>query len=126
MNVLKVIVLGSALSLMLPAHAEPDFEKQFKRLDANRDGQLDWSEAYPKRVTDFTALDKNLNGDVEESEFRDRIIPFTQFDANSDGKLALSEYVGTHRAMFAKADTTGDGTVNLQEFISAQKSIRGQ
>lgn len=122
----RVMTIGIAMAASFSVQAQPNLEQRFAHLDADRNGEISWAEAYRARAMEFIELDRNTDGLVEKGEFRDRASPFTQFDTNADGKLELSEYLAHHRMMLGKADTSRNGTINLQEFENIQRSIRSE
>lgn len=116
----------AALALVVGASAASaqDLEGAFTRLDENGDNLIEWSEAYPVRVSEFVEMDADRNGAVEQSEFGGRARPFAAFDSDGDGELQLAEYLDGHRSMFMKFDADEDGAINAEEFEEAQAAVR--
>ena len=116
----------AALAMVVGASAASaqDLEGAFTRLDENGDGLIEWSEAYPVRVSEFVEMDADRNGAVDQSEFGGRARPFGAFDLDGDGQLQLAEYVEGHRSMFMKFDADEDGAINSEEFEEAQAAVR--
>lgn len=102
-----------------------DAAERFQRLDKNGDGQIAWAEVYDVRVAEFVKMDADRDGRVVEAEFGGRARPFSAFDIDASGEVALSEYLQSHRSMFSKFDEDGDGTLAYEEFETAQKAVRG-
>ncbi|WP_299365236.1 EF-hand domain-containing protein [uncultured Paracoccus sp.] len=112
-----------ALVVCASAASAQDLQKAFARLDENGDDLIEWSEAYPVRVSEFVEMDADRNGAVDPSEFGGRARPFSAFDTDGDEELQLAEYLQGHRSMFMKFDADEDGAINLEEFEQAQAAV---
>lgn len=116
-----------ALALILGptslADSAPDIDQRFARLDADRNGDIQWSEAEAVRKKEFSEMDQDGDGVVMSDEFGGRAMPLSAFDADADGKLTLSEYVDKHKQMFQKFDTDASGSIDKEEFAKAQASV---
>ena len=121
--------------------------KQFDRLDANKDGVLDRTEAETPLVRVFGKLDKNRDGVLDASEIkavRDARKPrpegaalkgrrggdrFERADANQDGKVAKEEFLATPLPWFVRADADKDEKVTkaeLTDFLAKRSARAGK
>ncbi len=121
-----LLVGPAALAMVVGAFATSaqDLEGAFTRLDENGDDLIEWSEAYPVRVSEFVEMDADRNGAVDESEFGGRARPFDAFDSDGDGQIQLADYLEGHRSMFMKFDADEDGAISPEEFEEAQATVR--
>lgn len=106
------------------ADGAPSLEQRFQRLDKNRDGFITWQEAQPLRAAEFKQMDRNQDDELSADEWHGRAMPLAAFDMDSDGKVALSEYVGKHQSMFQAFDANHDNRIGPAEFAQAQAAAR--
>ena len=108
---------------------------EFRKIDANRDGQLTRAEiengqraqaqaqAQLRARTLFRLLDTDRNGSISAAEFTK--LPITQarvdasallsFDTSRDGKVSLVEHRTATLANFDRLDADKDGIVSVNE-----------
>lgn len=134
------------------AEVEAKVKAHFAEVDANKDGVITREEADAFKTARrgemrdkmFAMLDTDKNGQVSREEFDSHHREgmgrghgmrgmhgggmkmhgdlFAKADANSDGKVTLSEATGKALEMFDRADTNKDGTVTPEERRAAWKS----
>src|SRR5690606_5784950 len=86
-----------------PEQRQAKLERRFKALDANQDGALSRDEAKRMPQARFDSLDADKNGSLSQQEFL-------------AGKLSGSgKHGGRAQAMFTKADSNGDGKIDVGE-----------
>lgn len=141
MNARKLTALftASALILSVPAAFAGDHhDKHFKKLDADGDGKVTRAEHAQGAQKMFAKADGNGDGIVTAAEMdaikasygdkpaqtqlsaaeKIRVI-----DQNGDGQLTAAEHTAGSEAMFAKADTDGDGVLSESECKAALKGM---
>ena len=116
-------------------------EKNFKAMDKNGDGALDFDEFKGKRKKPeaveqaeqiFKLIDADADRKVTLQEFVNRPAEarFKQIDLNNDGKLTFDEFKGKREKpeeieqaerSFKRMDTDGDKCLSLDEFKAGQK-----
>lgn len=99
----------------------------FASLDRNRDGRLARSEWRDSRAA-FNRLDVNRDGFLTRRELRTGTTNigddrFANLDSNRNGVISLSEWNSTRRS-FAERDQNGDGVLTRREFAAAP-GVRG-
>jgi Ca2+-binding EF-hand superfamily protein len=105
-----------------------------KRFDKNGDGKLEVSELPDRMRTWLGAADTNKDGVITTAELaahraamdaerRDPNAMIKRFDANGDGRLALSEVPERMREHLASADTDGNGYLSVQELTAARDAM---
>lgn len=140
MNAKKLTALftASALLLSVPAAFAGDHDKHFKKLDADGDGKVTRAEHAQGAQKMFAKADGNGDGIVTASEMDAAKTSYGDkpartelssaekirvIDQNGDGQLTAAEHTAGSEAMFAKADTDGDGVLNESECKAALKSM---
>jgi Ca2+-binding EF-hand superfamily protein len=102
----------------------PRTEKALQRLDVNKDGKLTPDELAPlllKRIALMDANgDKALTAEEIDKVLLDRVRKrrgrmMLLLDADKDGRITEAEVIRILDDMFDKADTNGDGAVDLAE-----------
>ena len=98
----------------------------FRRVDANRDGNINMTEFLGEGVDDvredsFDNLDVNNNGRVERAEWYGGAAEFRRLDANADGILSRYEVVGSQESFdtyneFPGLDHNRDGNLERAEW----------
>jgi hypothetical protein len=98
-------------------------DKRFEMMDANKDGQISREEFDAPRG-DKGDKGHRMGGMHHRGMgmMRDHGDMFAKADANSDGKVTLSEATGKALEMFDRADTNKDGTVTPEERRAAMKA----
>ena len=78
LSIVSIIFLACSFSMSAQERKEPDFDKMFKRLDANKDGSISLEEfksAKRKKEVPIERLEKN----------------YAAMDADNNGELTLGE-----------------------------------
>ncbi|MFN3229571.1 MAG: EF-hand domain-containing protein [Asticcacaulis sp.] len=93
--------------------------------DANKDGNITWSEVMAMRTGIFERLDRNTDGFVDnkdspsfgpgKSRFQDAFEKVKSFDANGDGRVSRKELLNAPPTVFAEGDTNGDKILSSKE-----------
>ena len=108
-----------------------------KRFDRNGDGKLQVSEL-PERMRAWLGpADANKDGVLTQEELaahraamdaerRDPAATIRRFDANGDGRLAVSELPEHLQARLAVADIDANGFLSLQELTAARDAMEQQ
>ena len=98
-------------------------DKRFTMLDANKDGQISREEFDAPR-SDKGGMDDGMRGMHRRGMgmMRGHGDMFAKADANSDGKVTLSEATGRALEMFDRADANKDGIVTPEERRAAMKA----
>ena len=99
-------------------------------MDANGDGAVTRAEAQAARESMFTRIDADRDGYISQAErtaMREqaaRRAPRGNADANGDGRISHSEFMGQPFRGFDMADANNDGVVTSAE-IAALRGRRG-
>lgn len=98
-------------------------DKRFAMLDANKDDQISREEFDTPRG-DKGEMGHKMDGmrHYGMGMMRGHGDMFAKADANSDGKVTLSEATGKALEMFDRADANKDGTVTPEERRAAMKA----
>jgi hypothetical protein len=83
--------------------------------DANGDGKITLAESQAAAKARFDKLDANKNGSVERSEAGGRGRLFERVDANNDGKVTLAEMQNKAKQHFAARDANKDNVLTQDE-----------
>jgi len=145
--IFQLSLLAAALagpSALMAQAAAPDIPRtqfiatmdgEFKKVDADKDGQLTrveieqfqkatvLAQAQARSRALFTALDTDKNGQISATEFTRLPVNPPQvdasrllgFDTNKDGKVSLIEHRAATLGNFDRLDTDKDGIVSVAE-----------
>lgn len=149
---LALCLIGLAVPAALAAQANPGSsdvpraqyitvqDGEFRKMDADRNGQLTRAEVEAfQRMTAiatararnqqlFAQLDKDRNGQLSAAEFLALAAPappvngqpfIAQMDGNKDGRISLVEHRAGKLAHFDRIDTDKDGVVTVAEMKAA-------
>lgn len=131
----RALILAAASVPLLILGAQPaaaqsadDVEALLKQADANRDGQVTWSEVVELRAKSFSRLDRNGDGYADRSDrprmfgsrFDQAMTKVARFDANGDGRISKAEMIEAEAPAFTKADANGDKIVTTDEINAAR------
>jgi len=134
----RTLVAAAALLAMLPISAPPALaqsaqqaEEMLKQADANRDGQITWTEVEQLRARSFARLDRNGDGYIDAADrpsmfggrFDTAMKSVARFDANNDGRISSSEMMTAEAPVFTQADTNNDQILTSAE-IEAMRASR--
>ena len=132
---LSSAALGQGPASLPRAQFIADMDGQFRKMDANKDGQLTRLEieqfqkaiivaaAQARNRQLFAALDTDKNGQISPAEFvrvpmntpAANPLQILGFDSGRDGKVSLLEHRTATLANFDRLDTDKDGNVSLAE-----------
>lgn len=138
---MRILTLsGLCLFLATPALAQgasgasSAMIERLRAADTNHDGVVERAEFIAYRAGNFSRLDRNGNGILEEKDIpsflRGRGGPLdfaalkSQFDANHDGVISRQEFVNGPTSIFDLADANHDGRVTLAELDAAVTRAR--
>ncbi len=102
----------------------PKQEKTFSRIDANKDGKIEWPEFATLAGRRMAPMDQNGDKIVSSAEIdaalqkqieRRRTRLLASFDKNKDGNVSQEELDKFAQAMFNGADADKDGALSLTE-----------
>lgn len=128
------LLLASAFSFTACVNtpAAPTPENAFRSADKNGDGKVSRAEYDAHQITEmFVRFDTNKDSVITEKEFVDNggsVEGFRKINASGTGKITLEEAKASARvrkgldAPFKEADTNGDGSVTMQEFLTARRN----
>ncbi len=98
----------------------------FTALDRNRDNRIAESEwVYDYQV--FERADRNGDGVLSRPEYlaSDTSDTFASQDENNDGRITIAEWQGTRRT-FTQRDANGDGVISRREFADGAAPTTGR
>ena len=129
------VAIGQGPASLPRAQFIADMDGQFRKMDADKDGQLTRLEieqfqkaiivaaAQARNRQLFAALDTDKNGQISPTEFL-RVpmntpaanpLQILGFDSGRDGKVSLLEHRTATLANFDRLDTDKDGNVSVAE-----------
>ncbi|MEL6541642.1 MAG: hypothetical protein AAFP79_05480 [Pseudomonadota bacterium] len=120
-----LIILGAQPAA---AQSADDVEALLQKADANRDGQVTWSEVVELRAKSFSRLDRNGDGYADKDDrpmmfggkFDQAMTKVARFDTNGDGRISKAEMIEADAPAFTKADANGDKIVTTEEIKAAR------
>ena len=132
---LSSVAIGQGPASLPRARFIVDMDGQFRKMDADKDGQLTRLEieqfqkaiivaaAQARNRQLFAALDTDKNGQISPTEFvrvpmntpAANPLQILGFDSGRDGKVSLLEHRTATLANFDRLDTDKDGNVSLAE-----------
>lgn len=133
---LAILVGSGVLSTDHRAFAQRlDPAQTLTRADLNSDGQVTTDEFQQARSILFDRLDRNRDGYLDNSDAPRRPLARQQigesmnaflqaFDHNGDGRMSCEEFVGGPSYVFAYADTDGNGLIDAGELQSLRQSAQ--
>jgi Ca2+-binding EF-hand superfamily protein len=134
----KPTLLAASLLCLVATAAyanEPYFprsERGIQRLDTNKDGKLTAAELAPALLKRVESMDANSDNALSAEELDKAMLERVQkrrgrvmllMDADRDGKITQVEVDRVLNDMFDKADTNGDGGVDLAEIKSFKRGV---
>ncbi|MDL2355922.1 MAG: hypothetical protein QFF03_11760 [Pseudomonadota bacterium] len=131
-------VLAATLAIARAGPAGP-VDKEFAKMDANKDGKISAAEHAAGAKAMFEKMDANKDGKVTAAEMtaahhavtghaagkgdmssEDKI---KAVDANGDGILTAEEHAAASASMFAKMDADKDGFLSKSEMAAGHASM---
>lgn len=132
MKLTKPILAAIAFAcLAAPAWAQGRGGDMLAAMDANGDGAVTRAEAQAARDTMFTRMDADGDGFISQAEraaMREETARRRQrgnADANGDGRVSRSEFMGQPFRGFDMADANNDGVVTGDEMAALRGRGRG-
>lgn len=111
-RIAKLMALGLAISVALPALAQDQQSTDAAESDAGRQG----------RAQMFSRLDTNADGAINFQEFSAMPLPsFDQQDTNGDGSVSRDEIM---EQRFTRMDTDGNGLLSPEELRGPGREVR--
>ncbi len=110
----------------------------FKKIDANSDGQITAKEVAQYRIDQFALRDTNADGYLTPDELVASIVEraknratkrverlLKKRDSDGDGRISLAELPGEKgsQKLFERFDTNGDGVISTDELRAAKKGF---
>jgi Ca2+-binding EF-hand superfamily protein len=119
MSLRQKCVLAS-VGLLLMGSA-PVWSQVSQRLDPDKDGTIDLSEAKNAASKLFDRLDRDHDGTLDKRELRGRLSAkdFAAADPDNDGTLDKNEFLAIVEKRFKAADPDNEGTIDAKELKSA-------
>jgi Ca2+-binding EF-hand superfamily protein len=99
--------------------------------DANNDGKITRQEYIDARVAQFSRMDRNGDGVVDDADSRERADQSAmgkrmanamrgRIDTNSDGKISKDEFVNAPTMLFDRYDADKSGELDAKELEAAR------
>lgn len=128
MALAAVLLTSSGAAL---AQMRSNAEAVFEQADTNHDGNVSREEFIAARAGQFSKLDRNGDGYIDDQDLPKRMMAMQQanariaelrqqFDANGDGRISQQEFAQGPTPVFDQADSNGDGVLNAQELAAAK------
>lgn len=105
----------------------------FDAADSNQDELVSREEFIAARVAQFSRLDRNGDGSLDDADMPKRVQArrqehggklLAQFDANGDGRVSKDEFVNGPTPLFDQADANHDGQLDQKEVETARASAK--
>jgi hypothetical protein len=99
--------------------------------DANHDGKVTKQEYVDARTAQFSRMDRNSDGFIDEADARaggnergQRAAAAVRgrIDSNGDGKISKDEFINAPTMVFDKFDTDKDGVLAANELEAAREA----
>lgn len=142
-NILRKPAVALALAagvVMAPIGAQAGSwgSDYFDKSDTDKDGALSKEEMQAARMAHMQGTDADKDGFITSDELLAQHMARMQakkdkhftgfaakFDANKDGKVAMTEIQSHEPPFFAKADANGDGKLTKEEMKTAKQMWHG-
>jgi len=107
-----------------------------EQADANRDGKVSKQEYIDARAAQFSRMDRNGDGFIDEADAREGADQSQRgrraasairgrMDSNGDGKVSKEEFVNAPTMLFDKVDADKNGELDAKE-LEAARSAAGR
>ena len=121
-----VLLLSSCVVLAQGREGAP-----LEQADANHDGKVTKQEYVDARAAQFSRMDRNGDGFIDEADSRaggnergQRAAKALRgrIDSNGDGKISKEEFVNAPTMLFDKFDANKDGVLDATELEAARNA----
>jgi Ca2+-binding EF-hand superfamily protein len=101
--------------------------------DSNNDGKITRQEYIDARAAQFSRMDRNGDGVVDDADARERADQSAmgkrmagamrgRIDSNNDGKISKDEFVNAPRMLFDRFDADKNGELDAKELAAARSA----
>jgi Ca2+-binding EF-hand superfamily protein len=130
-----VIGLVGVVLAVAAAAQQRSGEDLFAQADTNGDGSVSREEFRSARGQQFGRLDRNSDGYFDQNDVPERLRARRQsggrlaelraeFDADSDERISLDEFVEGPTPVFDRADTNSDDLLDAAELSAAKEAVQ--
>lgn len=102
-----------------------------EQADADHDGKVTKQEYVDARAGQFSRMDRNGDGFIDDADSREGANPRGQraaaalrgrMDSNGDGKISKDEFINAPTMLFDKFDANKDGVLDAKELEAARNA----
>src|ERR1044071_1053613 len=131
----RILIVAGWLLLCGASVSAQQRGSMLERADANGDGSITRAEMLDARAKLFSPRDRNGDGHIDAGDVPSRAAARPRvasgmtklrqlLDSNGDGKVSKQEFIDGGLAIFTRADTDHNDTLDAKELAAAREAVK--